>query len=213
MIISLENLEDCNRYLWGDVGGERVRKSVDRLLDMFQLERGISLRPIVVRMGCGLEYGVWHGEWGVAGKMGENIPIYGMYIDDIDYSVLLLGCCIGRLYTCSTRSIQAGKFQLLSLSHTHTLSLSHTHTHSLSLSHTHSLSLSHTHTLSLTYTHTLSLSHKHTHARSLPLPPSPTPPPIFIVPITVATYNEIIILVYVRYSVSSRHQVKESSAS
>ena len=48
VIISLENIEDCNRYLWGEVGGERVRKSVDKLLDMFQVERGTTLRPIMV---------------------------------------------------------------------------------------------------------------------------------------------------------------------
>ena len=50
VIISLENLEDCNRYLWGDLGGssERVRKSVDKLLDMFQVDRGTTLRPIMV---------------------------------------------------------------------------------------------------------------------------------------------------------------------
>ena len=49
VIISLENIEDCNRYLWGEVGGERVRKSVDKLLDMFQVDRGTTLRPIMVR--------------------------------------------------------------------------------------------------------------------------------------------------------------------
>ena len=48
VIISLENIEDCNRYLWGEVGGERVRKSVDKLLDIFQVDRGTSLRPITV---------------------------------------------------------------------------------------------------------------------------------------------------------------------
>ena len=48
VIISLENVEDCNRYLWSEMGSERVRKSVDKLLDLFQLERGTSLRPIMV---------------------------------------------------------------------------------------------------------------------------------------------------------------------
>ena len=48
VIISLENLEDCNRYLWGDMGSERVRKLVDKLLDLFQVERGTTLRPIMV---------------------------------------------------------------------------------------------------------------------------------------------------------------------
>ena len=48
IIISLENLEDCNRFLWSEAGSEKVRKSVDKLLEIFNLERGTSLRSIIV---------------------------------------------------------------------------------------------------------------------------------------------------------------------
>jgi len=46
VIISLESLEDCCKFLWAEPGSEKVKKFVDHLLDIFQIERG-TLRPIM----------------------------------------------------------------------------------------------------------------------------------------------------------------------
>lgn len=48
LVISLENLEDCIKFLWSEAGCEKVRKSVDKLLDMFTLDGGSSMRSIMV---------------------------------------------------------------------------------------------------------------------------------------------------------------------
>ena len=50
IMISLRNLEECSKFLWGEPGGEKVRRSVDRLTEIFQVERG-TMRPIIVS-GC-----------------------------------------------------------------------------------------------------------------------------------------------------------------
>ena len=48
IIVLLENLEDCIKFLWSEPGSEKVRRSVDRLLEIYQLERD-ALRPMMVR--------------------------------------------------------------------------------------------------------------------------------------------------------------------
>ncbi len=47
VILSLENVEDCIKYLWGEAGSEKVRRSADRLLNMFTLDRNSSMRLIL----------------------------------------------------------------------------------------------------------------------------------------------------------------------
>ena len=47
LVLALENVEDCNKFLWGDVGSDRVRRSVDRLMEVFALERGCGMRLIM----------------------------------------------------------------------------------------------------------------------------------------------------------------------
>ena len=47
-MISLTNLDDCNKFLWGEPGGEKVRRSVDRLIDIFAVETGTALRALMV---------------------------------------------------------------------------------------------------------------------------------------------------------------------
>lgn len=55
IMISLKNLEECTKFLWGDPGSEKVRRSVDRLVENFQVESGTTMRPIIVSVtrGCG----------------------------------------------------------------------------------------------------------------------------------------------------------------
>ncbi len=53
IMISLRNLEECSKFLWGEPGGEKVRRSVDRLTEIFQVERG-TMRPIIVRGAWGI---------------------------------------------------------------------------------------------------------------------------------------------------------------
>ena len=47
IMISLKNLDECSKFLWGEPGGEKVRRMVDRLVEIFQVEKG-NLRPIIV---------------------------------------------------------------------------------------------------------------------------------------------------------------------
>ncbi len=47
VILSLENVEDCIKYLWGEPGSEKVRRAADRLLNVFHLERSSSMRLIL----------------------------------------------------------------------------------------------------------------------------------------------------------------------
>ena len=55
IMISLKNLDDCNKFLWGEPGGEKVRRSVDRLIEIFIVERGTPMRALMVRIvGKGL---------------------------------------------------------------------------------------------------------------------------------------------------------------
>ena len=55
-MVSLKNLEDCIKFLWGEAGGEKVRKSVDKLVDMVQIDG--TMRSLIVSGGRGWLGGV-----------------------------------------------------------------------------------------------------------------------------------------------------------
>ena len=46
VMVSLRNLEDCIKFLWGEMGGEKVRKSIDKLVDMVQIDG--TMRSLLV---------------------------------------------------------------------------------------------------------------------------------------------------------------------
>ena len=46
VMVSLKNLEDCIKFLWGEAGGEKVRKSIDKLVDMVQIDG--TMRSLLV---------------------------------------------------------------------------------------------------------------------------------------------------------------------
>jgi len=46
VMVSLRNLEDCIKFLWGEAGGEKVRKSIDKLVDMVQIDG--TMRSLIV---------------------------------------------------------------------------------------------------------------------------------------------------------------------
>ena len=58
-MISLKNLDECSKFLWGEPGGDKVRRLVDRLIEFFHVEKG-NLRPIIVSAAS------VHGERGPA---------------------------------------------------------------------------------------------------------------------------------------------------